>query len=478
MNHSILLENQNRRIGIPLFRLICFVMFNAWQMGFIYFMGPSLVIDNRTPIPVDMDNATTLIATCYILTIIYMIIFPQGVVQAQRFFTIGALATIGGLFLPLSPSILLLLIYAHIFCCCIMIGFESFIIVNMMTEESAVTHLTIAYGISFLIIALVQNDTVPITFSAFRVVVVMMLLMLLYFFFTLPAGKSVLPRFVKKGDGILCPKHLFTGLCALAVVSCLMTLCGSAAVADVKNGVAITYFSDAVASLAMYILYKKKILHPLRLITVLMSVSVVGFLLLFASAYIPSVTYLACICIGFGFAPCQFLPLYELILMKHYPSRFIVPACMFIAVATVVIQSGMVEAFRNNIQMLHLTYLMIMVILQLLYMHLSPFLIFSLERKIVPADAPANALANVPTAKQPKLATPEGKLVETLTAREKEVLDLISYGYSNGDIAKILFLSEHTVKDYTKKIYQKLDVHSRHAAAQMALRSRGDQDEE
>jgi len=228
----------------------------------------------------------------------------------------------------------------------------------------------------------------------------------------------------------------------------------------------------------MYILYKKKILHPLRLITVLMSVSVVGFLLLFASAYIPSVTYLACICIGFGFAPCQFLPLYELILMKHYPSRFIVPACMFIAVATVVIQSGMVEAFRNNIQMLHLTYLMIMVILQLLYMHLSPFLIFSLERKIVPADAPANALANVPTAKQPKLATPEGKLVETLTAREKEVLDLISYGYSNGDIAKILFLSEHTVKDYTKKIYQKLDVHSRHAAAQMALRSRGDQDEE
>ena len=110
MNHSILLENQNRRIDIPLFRLICFAMFSAWQMGFIYFMGPSLVIDNRTPIPVDMDNATTLIAVCYILAIIYMIVFPQGVVQAQRFFTIGALATIGGLFLPLPSETLLLLI--------------------------------------------------------------------------------------------------------------------------------------------------------------------------------------------------------------------------------------------------------------------------------------------------------------------------------------------------------------------------------
>ena len=474
MNHSILLENQNRRIGIPLFRLICFAMFNAWQKGFIYFMGPSLVIDNRTPIPVDMDNATTLIAVCYILTIIYMIVFPQGVIQAQRFFTIGAIATISGLFLPLPPETLLLLIYAHIFFCCIMIGFESFIIVNMMTEKSAVTHLTIAYGVSFFIIALVQNDTMPITFSAFRVVVVMMLLMMLYFFFSLPSGKTSCPRFMKKGDGILCPKHLFTGLCALAVVSCLMTLCGSAAVADVQNGVAIAYLSDAVASLAMYILHKKKILHPLRLVTVLMSVSVVGFLLLFASAYIPSVTYLACICIGFGFAPCQFLPLYELILMKHYPSKYIVPACMFIAVATVVIQSAMVEIFRDNTQMLLLVYLMIMVTLQLLYMHLAPFLIFSLQRKIVPADAPASA----PAPKQPKAPTPEAKRLETLTAREKEVLDLISYGYSNGDIAKILFLSEHTVKDYTKKIYQKLDVHSRHAAAQMVLRSQPDQEDD
>ena len=54
-----------------------------------------------------------------------------------------------------------------------------------------------------------------------------------------------------------------------------------------------------------------------------------------------------------------------------------------------------------------------------------------------------------------------------LTNREKEVLDLIGCGYSNKDIAKVLIISEHTVNDYTKKIYQKLDVHSRHAAAQI-----------
>ncbi len=57
-----------------------------------------------------------------------------------------------------------------------------------------------------------------------------------------------------------------------------------------------------------------------------------------------------------------------------------------------------------------------------------------------------------------------------LTKGELEVLKLIARGYSNADIAKAMFISEHTVNDYTKKIYRKLDVHNRHAAAQIFLR--------
>ena len=52
MYHSILSENQRKRLDLPLWMLICFSMFNAWQMGFIYFMGPSLVLDGRTPLPI------------------------------------------------------------------------------------------------------------------------------------------------------------------------------------------------------------------------------------------------------------------------------------------------------------------------------------------------------------------------------------------------------------------------------------------
>ena len=39
MNHGILLENQKKRLDQPLWMLICFAMFNFWQMGFIYFVG-------------------------------------------------------------------------------------------------------------------------------------------------------------------------------------------------------------------------------------------------------------------------------------------------------------------------------------------------------------------------------------------------------------------------------------------------------
>lgn len=56
---------------------------------------------------------------------------------------------------------------------------------------------------------------------------------------------------------------------------------------------------------------------------------------------------------------------------------------------------------------------------------------------------------------------------EVLTKREIEVLRLIARGFTNADIAKALYISEHTVNDFTKKIYRKLNVHNRQAAAQL-----------
>ena len=59
----------------------------------------------------------------------------------------------------------------------------------------------------------------------------------------------------------------------------------------------------------------------------------------------------------------------------------------------------------------------------------------------------------------------------TLSERELEVLRLIVDGYSNPDIAKALYLSEHTVKTYVRGIMNKLLVNDRVQAAVVALRS-------
>ena len=52
-----------------------------------------------------------------------------------------------------------------------------------------------------------------------------------------------------------------------------------------------------------------------------------------------------------------------------------------------------------------------------------------------------------------------------LTEREIEVLKLVILGYSNKEIGKKLFITNHTVKAHLTQIYKKLGVTNRTAAA-------------
>lgn len=237
MNYSVLLANQQKRQNVSLKHLFCFAMFCFWQMGFIYFMGPALTIDGRTPLPIDMDNLTTLIALSYVLSILYMIFLPKYVVWAERIGTLAAIATVLGLFFPLPDEILKGLIYAHVFICCTMIGFETFIIVNFLSEKSAVYALTAGYGLALFLIALVQNDFLAITFPVFRVVTVAALLLLLIFTLRLPASPKVCPQYVRKDSGLVAPKKLLTGTFVLMFVSALMGVSGPSISAEVRHGV-------------------------------------------------------------------------------------------------------------------------------------------------------------------------------------------------------------------------------------------------
>jgi DNA-binding NarL/FixJ family response regulator len=59
-------------------------------------------------------------------------------------------------------------------------------------------------------------------------------------------------------------------------------------------------------------------------------------------------------------------------------------------------------------------------------------------------------------------------LLDELTGRERQILELLATGSSNKDIAREISLSEKTVKHYMTNILQKLQVRNRVEAALLA----------
>jgi len=59
--------------------------------------------------------------------------------------------------------------------------------------------------------------------------------------------------------------------------------------------------------------------------------------------------------------------------------------------------------------------------------------------------------------------------LDELTEREKEVLRLVAKGFSNGEIAETLYISEGTVKNYISSIYSKTGINERSKVVLFAI---------
>ncbi|MCL6443220.1 MAG: response regulator transcription factor [Alicyclobacillus sp.] len=66
---------------------------------------------------------------------------------------------------------------------------------------------------------------------------------------------------------------------------------------------------------------------------------------------------------------------------------------------------------------------------------------------------------------------PSNRSVTELTEREREVLQYLSAGASNKEIAKALFISENTVRNHVRHILEKLHLSNRAQAAAYAVRN-------
>jgi DNA-binding NarL/FixJ family response regulator len=86
--------------------------------------------------------------------------------------------------------------------------------------------------------------------------------------------------------------------------------------------------------------------------------------------------------------------------------------------------------------------------------HVDPSVAGQLFERVVQSEVPPEA----------------SKILEALSERELDVLRLLARGHSNPDIARRLYLSEGTVRNYVSSILTKLDVPDRTRAAVLALR--------
>jgi DNA-binding NarL/FixJ family response regulator len=66
----------------------------------------------------------------------------------------------------------------------------------------------------------------------------------------------------------------------------------------------------------------------------------------------------------------------------------------------------------------------------------------------------------------PQAEVPEATL--DLTSREREILQLVAEGYSNAKLAKMLWVTEQTIKFHLSNVYRKLNVANRTEAARWA----------
>ncbi|MFJ1560912.1 LuxR C-terminal-related transcriptional regulator [Streptomyces mirabilis] len=80
---------------------------------------------------------------------------------------------------------------------------------------------------------------------------------------------------------------------------------------------------------------------------------------------------------------------------------------------------------------------------------------------------------NLRTMRSGRVGLPVGGRPHDLSRRELQIMEHIARGRTNPEIARILFLSEKTVKNHVNHIYAKLQVHSRAAAVALWLGAYG-----
>ena len=475
MEHPLLAENEAKRLNIRLPLLICFAFYSTWQMGVMFFSGEALSINGKTPLPVSIGNMTMLIAVAYILSIVFLIFFQRFCIVITRIIASMALLSALALYMPFSPEMLALLYYFKAFCCVFMIGVVIASCVNLLTEKTEIKNVLVIAIVSGCLIAALHNDIIPVSFDIFRTFTVVALAFVLFLFCKLPS--KVWPQYAKRNDNLMIPIPLFIGLFVLVCLSDFMTLFGSAVAETIKNGISVYYISFAMSGVILAFLWKHWNITPLKCIPVLVALVALGFILAIASLYITELAIIACALLGIGLTIGVMTTYFGLVMAKRYPTRFITPIIIGIALMTVIIHSAFLEAFRYEHQILYIIYLVITVATAILYLMLEPYLLYSFKNRSLVDNVNIQAEKQIQGIENFQFEEPstealnqqtddlsenlKAETLDDLSYQELRIVELSLRGHTYKEIANALVIKPNTVKWYLKVIYSKLQIHSK-----------------
>jgi DNA-binding CsgD family transcriptional regulator len=262
-------------------------------------------------------------------------------------------------------------------------------------------------------------------------------------------------------------------------MACLLALFGNAVAEGTPHGVSLLYLSTMVCCTAVYLLWKLFDVPPFRCIKVLAAMGAMGFVLAIASVYVPSLRLAVCAFLGAGCTCCWIGPLFGVLLAKQYPSRYISPWIIGIALIAVMIHSAVLNIFRGNVIGLYVMYLVIAVGMVIIYLILEPYLLYSFRGRtfkdiigVVAEEAEENAAGTkpaTPVETAPKAISPHEQHMKTLmthalsplTNREYQLADCIMRGLRRSEIAEEMGIEPESITKYSNRIYNKFDIHRR-----------------
>ena len=441
--------------------------YTIWQMGVLYYATKDFTLGGVTPLPVAVDKAIVFLVIGYLLGGLLSWLCPRRVSLWGRITVAVSLVSTLLLFLPLPDLVFKALFDVCATGCAVLIGVCATLIVDLYSLKTALKDAVAAAILTAPWIALLQNGFFQIDFRIFNACSAVVLILMLVGLSRIPSRadmtfltKAPSPPVEGKPAPNVAPTNLLVGTFLVFAIIALCNLFSSTAAETLSHGIFAYHLSSGCwAALFAWLHYGRKA-DPMRLYALLLGLVALGFVLWMLP--VPGMEYVSIALQGAGNLGNMAAWFVAGILFERWNSRLLAPLTVLAALLMVIVNFVLTEALRHNPPLLYAVFAVIALVLLIIYFLSEPYFRRGWENAMEPT--PRLRETPLPAREEEANAPPQADVpaLSLLTNRETEIIELISFGYSNVDIAKKLNISENTVKYHTKNIYPKLGAHNRY----------------